>query len=92
MMPLRRLWNSLRGKDTEGTRTHTPERRDTVPVELTPDRKRLARDARQAQRSVKRDRPTKRLCARIEALDPTSLLEIGVGDGGRAIQLAQALT
>lgn len=77
-MPLLKLWNSLRGRSKEEA---TPE----IPV---------AAPAKAAKSTGKRrlfGGPHATLCRQPKGLQPQSVLEIGVGDGSRAIAIMQTL-
>jgi len=104
-MPLRKLWKTLCGGGSVATDAESqpslptnPAANDRMvdradrkpsrrPAESAPPRRRPSRPA--VAKSVSRE--DKRLCRRVESLRPQSILEIGVGDGTRAIALLSGL-
>ena len=76
-MPLRKLWNSLRGRQE----IDAPTREETTHEKSAP-RVKPPRRGRN---------PHAALCKQIGSLAPTTVLEIGVGDGTRAIAIIEHL-
>ncbi|MEO1615020.1 MAG: hypothetical protein AAFV88_04170 [Planctomycetota bacterium] len=90
-MPLRKLWNSIRGnRESEVAKTggNTGERAPAV------DRNTKTVPASSKKASSKKtiSKACRKLCTRIEALAPSSVLEVGVGNATRALDIAQTLT
>ena len=100
-MPLRRLWNSICGRSADSPSVNpipadTPQDvgESTAPVNDPSRLKSNAPAAKPAKAKVARE--DKKLCRRLEALatqsSAKSVLEIGVGDGRRALSVVSTLT
>lgn len=100
-MPLRKLWNSICGKSASKTSPTASNETSpqTIPVSRaveapqapaavpTAARQSVAKSGRNAV-----TREEKKLFRRIESLSVQSVLEIGVGDGGRSLAMLERLT
>ena len=94
-MPLRKLWNSIRGKSVPPTETAPPSPA-AQPSAPSPERQ-VESPLQTVRQAVKSGPPGvarehKKLCKRIESLGIQSVLEIGVGDGRRGTSLVSTLT
>lgn len=82
-MPLVKLWNAIRGRSA-----------DKEPAIQRPSSAQVACDpigTAAKKRRVPRRSPHSPLCKAIKSLPAESVLEIGVGDGSRAVAVAQTL-
>ena len=89
-MPLRKLWNSLRShsKQAESTRSVS----DTVEHEVV-KLKSAALGATESKHGMRRNKskPSSELSTLLCQLQPKTILEIGVGDGSRAVEFLTAM-
>ena len=89
-MPLRKLWNSLRShsKQAESTQSVSDSVEHEV-VKLQP----AARGASESKHGMRRNKskPSSELSTLLCQLQPKTILEIGVGDGSRAVEFLTAM-
>ena len=95
-MPLRKLWNSIRGKSATSTGDQSPKSDRQTPgaVVSPPTQQRSVPSRTIASKSIRgvATRDDKKLFRRIESLSVQSVLEVSVGDGLRSMAMLQALT
>jgi hypothetical protein len=87
-MPLRKLWNSIRGESAasaDGAAVH----RESDPPECNPSTKPV-RQAATVRGAATRD--DKKLFKRIESMSIQSILQVTVGDGQRTLAMLKKLT
>lgn len=97
-MPLRKLWNSIRGKSTPPSNESTTEKIAAPVAGSTsatiranaPQAKSEPAPVKVAPAVVSREH--KKLCKRIESLGAQSILEVSVGDGRRGTSVVSTLT
>ena len=92
-MPLRKLWNSIRGRSATSTEVSPPLSMPTsAKPDVTPSEAAAAPAHRPAAGRGAATRDDKKLFRRIESLSVQSVLEVGVGDGARSLALLQTMT
>lgn len=90
-MPLRKLWNSIRGKSSAPTTVAAPPKQSDARSATASQRPQSVTTTADTIRGAA-SRDDKKLFRRIESMSIQSILEIGVGDGLRSLAMLQTLT
>jgi len=94
-MPLLKLWNSLRGQSTKPTPPLSGEPEASGEQSITAatqDRERAVKPSNKGSFGMFRGGPHSGLRKRLKTISASSVLEIGVGDGSRAIATMETLS